>query len=886
MPASRLGFVLMDSPGGEDGTADIKDLLLLSLSRPREALARARMILAGQPGPYEASVAHQAAGIVLREFGDVDAGVAEFRAALRAAHQTGAAEREADVLAGLALALVHAGRTAAGLATFDRALELSTGAQTGQVLHRRSLALLALGHHAAALDDVRRAIAMLRRADDELWTARAVAGRGLINHAMGYTARADADFATAERLLAETNQVLESTFMVHNRALVAFALNDIPAALAYFDEAAARYEPLKVLVPDFAIDRCVTLLAAGLAHDALAEADAAVAEIDQQHGQSTKKAELLLIAANAALAAAQPQTAVDRAQAAYRLFRAQRSSTYLARTRLVLARAKYRTESASPRLLREVTRAAAQLENVGSGDAAQAHLLAGRMALDLGRQHDAEGHLLATARSRRRGPALSRASGWLSEALQAEAAGQQRRLWAACRRGLKVLDEYRFTLGASELRAQATAHGAELAVLAQRQAVRTDQPRLLLAWSERWRATALAVPAVRPSTDEGLNANLVAFRRATSQLEEARHRGTATAKLERDQRRLESAVRACALRARGDARPAPGALSTTELLGSLGPAQLLEIVDVDGLLHVLVCGSGRVRHFTAGRTEEATRAADFARFALRRLARNRPGDDPESALAVLKAAGPKLQDALLGRAERYLGDNPVVIVPPGKLHAIPWALLPSLTDRIVSVAPSASAWLRARAVPPPAQHRVTLARGPGLVSRGAEIPPVAELYDDVAVLTDSSATAQKVLKALEGAWLAHIAAHGTFRADSPLFSSMRMQDGPLTVYDFEQLDRAPYRLVLPSCDSAVQAPAGADELLGLVSSLLPLGTAGIIATVVPLNDHAVVPVMVDLHRCLRAGQTLAEALRSVRHGLASDPVQLSTAASLIALGAA
>jgi len=537
-------------------------------------------------------------------------------------------------------------------------------------------------------------------------------------------------------------------------------------------------------------------------------------------------------------------------------------------------------------LLREVTRVAAQLQRLNSGDAAQAHLLAGRVALNLGRPHDAEAHLLATGRNRRHGPPLSRASGWLSEALQAEAAGQQRRLWAACRRGLEVLDEYRFTLGASELRAQATAHGAELAVLAQRQAVRTDQPRLLLAWSERWRATTLAVPAVRPSTDEGLNANLVAFRNTTSQLEEARHRGAATAKLERDQQRLESAVRACALRARGDARPAPGAISAAELLSNLGATQLLEIVDVDGLLHVLVCGSGRVRHFAAGRTEDATRAADFARFALRRLARDRPGDDPESALAVLKAAGPKLQDALLGQAERYLGDNPVVIVPPGKLHAIPWALLPSLTDRIVSVAPSASAWLRARAVPPPDHHRVTLARGPGLISRGAEIPLVAKLYDDVAVLADRSATAQKVLNALEGAWLAHIAAHGTFRADSPLFSSMRMQDGPLTVYDFEQLARAPYRLVLPSCDSAVQAPAGADELLGLVSSLLPLGTAGIIATVVPLNDHAVVPVMVDLHRCLRAGQTLAESLRSVRHGLTSDPVQLSTAASLIALGAA
>ena len=121
-----------------------------------------------------------------------------------------------------------------------------------------------------------------------------------------------------------------------------------------------------------------------------------------------------------------------------------------------------------------------------------------------------------------------------------------------------------------------------------------------------------------------------------------------------------------------------------------------------------------------------------------------------------------------------------------------------------------------------------------------------------------------MLLALDGAWLAHIAAHGSFRADSPLFSALHLYDGPLTVYDFEQLRRAPYRLILPSCDSGVLAPAGADELLGLVSSLLPLGTAGIIAGVVPLNDSAAVPLMVDLHRSLPAGATLAEGLCAVR----------------------
>jgi CHAT domain-containing protein len=162
---------------------------------------------------------------------------------------------------------------------------------------------------------------------------------------------------------------------------------------------------------------------------------------------------------------------------------------------------------------------------------------------------------------------------------------------------------------------------------------------------------------------------------------------------------------------------------------------------------------------------------------------------------------------------------------------------------------------------------------------------VAELYDDVTALSGPAATAGRVLSKLDGAWLAHVAAHGTFRADSPMFSSLRLHDGPLTVYDFEQLQRAPYRLVLPSCDSGVLAPAGADELLGLVSSLLPLGTAGIAAAVVPLNDIAVVPLMVELHRSLRTGQTLAESMLSVRRSAAADVVQHAAAMSLLTLGA-
>jgi CHAT domain-containing protein len=112
-----------------------------------------------------------------------------------------------------------------------------------------------------------------------------------------------------------------------------------------------------------------------------------------------------------------------------------------------------------------------------------------------------------------------------------------------------------------------------------------------------------------------------------------------------------------------------------------------------------------------------------------------------------------------------------------------------------------------------------------------------------------------------------------------------MDDGPLTVYDFERLRRAPYRLVLSSCDSGLQVPAGADELLGLVSSLLPLGTAAILASVVPVNDHATTSLMPELHRLLASGSALCESLLAMRRGAEDDPLLLGTGLSLVALGA-
>src|SRR5262249_58458645 len=81
------------------------------------------------------------------------------------------------------------------------------------------------------------------------------------------------------------------------------------------------------------------------------------------------------------------------------------------------------------------------------------------------------------------------------------------------------------------------------------------------------------------------------------------------------------------------------------------------------------------------------------------------------------------------------------------------------------------------------------------------------------------ATARRVLKAMDGARLVHIAAHGSFRSDNPLFSSLSVADGPLTVHELERLGSAPRLLVLSACESGLSDVQSGDELMGFATAV-------------------------------------------------------------------
>jgi hypothetical protein len=175
------------------------ELIPLTGVSPRAALAAARAVLAGRPGPREASIAHQAAAIVLRDFGDVGAAIREFRLAARLARAAADPDREADVLTSLGTALVMAGRTQAGLAALDDALAtVISGTELGRILVRRGGSLHIAGRYEQAQADLRRAITLTRQAGDTLWQARALTAAALAHLAVGAVDRAEAGLAAAE----------------------------------------------------------------------------------------------------------------------------------------------------------------------------------------------------------------------------------------------------------------------------------------------------------------------------------------------------------------------------------------------------------------------------------------------------------------------------------------------------------------------------------------------------------------------------------------------------------------------------------------------------------------------------------------------------------------
>ncbi len=521
-----------------------------------------------------------------------------------------------------------------------------------------------------------------------------------------------------------------------------------------------------------------------------------------------------------------------------------------------------------------------------------ARLLVARTAVRAGRPDEARAALDAVRRAGRRGPAGVRVRAWHAEALHRRAAGDLAGTRSAVASGLRVVDGFRAGLGATDLRAHAAVLAGRLGDLGVEVALESGRPAGVLAAVEAARAASLWLRPARPPDDDELAADLAELRRlAADRRSGAVDPGSGTAR----QAALERAVRDRARHAAGAAGQPHGPLELGALHAALGDRVLVELVTSGGSVSAVVAAGGRLRLVPLAPEAEVAAGTDALLAGLRWLVPG-GGRRADGAADLVRRAAARLDALLLGPALRAAGvpgagpadGRPLVIVPGARLGALPWAALPTLAGRPFTVAPSAGGWLRAATQVHTPVGRVLLAHGPGLPGAAAEVRALAAGYPGALALTGDDATVTAVLTAMDGAGLVHLAAHGRLRLDNPMFSALALADGPLTLHDLERLGAAPRQVVLASCDAGLGAVHPHDEVVGLATALLTLGSVAVVAPVLAVPDDATARLMAALHHGLRAGAGPADALAAARRRLAAGdggPDDVVAAAAFTTFGA-
>jgi tetratricopeptide (TPR) repeat protein len=866
--------------------------------RPREAIAIGRKVLqararsghneAGQDSADERSTAQRAIGLALRELNDFPAALRHLRRAVWTADRAGSPRVAALARMSLGYVLANTGRNIAALRAVSAALTELTGADAGHARLQRGVVLHYCGRYDEAVRDYGMAIAIAQQEGDPLLEARARNNRGLIQANLG-AAGAGPDLDRASAIFTGLGLDLAAADVRWNSGIASAQRGDIPLALRTFAQTEAQYRRLDVPRPALLLDRLELLLSIPLVAEANTLATATVREL-RHRGMASDLAEALLVQARVALLDGDPQTAATAAAAALERFRRQRRPVWAAFARHVALRAEVHQGVRSASLLASLIRTADVLDGVGwQAPATTLRIAAAGVAADLDRPDQARAQLLVASQGRRGGTAARRAQGWYAQARLRRLAGDDRGASIAARRGLAVLDTYRASLGATELRAHSGSQGRELAEEGLDIAVRQEAPGQVLAWAESWRAGALRMAPILPPPDPALAAALGELRAVSADLEQALLAGRADDRLRVRQIHLEQRIRDL-VRTAEDLSPNGGASghappSLRRLAGRLGDSVLVEFVAHRERLLAVVVRDGRATLHRLGALDDARRQLRLLCFGLRRVVTL---PDPAPAGKHARRAANLLDDQLFAPLRPRIADRPLVVVPVGELHAVPWSALPSCAQRPITVAPSAAAWLRAgSAGPADLSGPVVLAAGPRLPAATAEVTALAAAFPQAHVLVEEKATAAAVAEALDGARLAHLAAHGAFRADNPLFSTIEFADGSLTVYELERLRHTPDCVVLSACEVGLSTVHPGDELMGFTAALLALGTRTLIASLLPVPAETTSALMLDLHGRMRAGERPASALAAAQraHVVGGDAVGGVTAAAFVCFGA-
>jgi tetratricopeptide (TPR) repeat protein len=213
----------------------------------------------------------------------------------------------------------------------------------------------------------------------------------------------------------------------------------------------------------------------------------------------------------------------------------------------------------------------------------------------------------------------------------------------------------------------------------------------------------------------------------------------------------------------------------------------------------------------------------------------------------------------------------LAVVPHGLLHHVPFHALfdgeSYLLERFeISYAPSVKIYsLCQKQLPQEFKEALVMSVADSRIpSVTEEANIVARHLPSAEVLCDQDATVEALRSRASGHSVLHLACHGVFRADNPMFSSLKLHDGWLTAADIMRLDLGGALVTLSACESGRNAVLPGDELIGLTRGVLGAGAATLVGSLWLVQDETTAWLMGRLYEQLHIGIERATALRDAQ----------------------
>ena len=314
----------------------------------------------------------------------------------------------------------------------------------------------------------------------------------------------------------------------------------------------------------------------------------------------------------------------------------------------------------------------------------------------------------------------------------------------------------------------------------------------------------------------------------------------------------------------------PKAATVEEIRSTLAPdSTLLEYFQLHGRFVAVLLNRGSLEIVPIA---EVSRVGDLLTRLQFQFAKLRLGSEYTTAFAtsLLETTQRHLKDLydeLIGPIRKWLTGKHLVVVPHGILHSLPFHALFDGQRYLIdsfsfSYAPSATIFSLCHARPPNRSESSLVLGVPDAAAPfvSDEAKAVAATISASELFLGADASAFVLQEKGQRSRFIHIATHGYFRQDDPLFSGLRLGDGLLSLYDLYQLKLPAELITLSGCATGLSVVAAGDELLGLVRGLIYAGAQAALLTLWDVHDHSTAQFMTAFYGNLASCEDKAAAL--------------------------